>query len=362
MKKKLVAFSVVMIIGFQCVANTGRSQVIGLRDALQRVDSYDQTGNLGELREGLEALRLLRYQGDPNPYLLYRIVEAELKSKIHLLKSDPYDSALSSQVRSKILEVWSYIAQLERNTNLDPGLYDNILERGARTILESARFLDHPNSLAPLVRHILARAEDRNLMELSEDKFFSFPIIRSFMEIDYPNMVFLSYIRKADEFDGNNEAECVALALAARDATRTPLGRCIALYLAARNTQEEGREKAIDYYKQCMAQFDDFEEPKEGYLRIAFSKIKIVSDFGHLVIDLYGVELWEQQNFARYVYLFEDAWKMPYLTEELKSSLAKGLSRAYPSLITQVRDEGKDELAEEYVKRLMAMIAYLETH
>lgn len=362
MKTKLVIVTVVIFAGLQWGGSTGRSQTTGLTEALQSIDSGDQTGNLNDLQQGLEALRLLRYQGNTDPYILYRIVEAELRLKIHQLKSNPKDSALSSQVRSKILEVWSYIAQAERNPSLDPNFFADILVRGAKTIVESSRFLDHANSLAPLVRHILARAEARNLMGGSESKFSNFSIIKSFMEIDYPNMVFLSYIRRADELDGNDEVECIVSALAARDATRAPLGQCLALYLAARNTQEEDREKAIDYYKQSLAAFDDFEEPSEGYLAAAFSKMWIVSEFIHVVIDLYGTELWEQQKFARYVYLFEDAWKMPWLTDEQRYSLASGLSKAYPNLITQVREEGKDGLAEEYVKRQAAINAYLETH
>ncbi|MCK4224078.1 MAG: hypothetical protein KAX39_02780 [candidate division Zixibacteria bacterium] len=362
MKKKPVALSALIITCMLCLADTGRSQDIGLTEALQRIDRYDSTANLDDLREGLEVLRLLRYQGNTDPYILYRIVEAELKSKIHVLKNDPKDSALSSQVRSKILEVWSHIAQVERNPNLDRNLFANILDRGVRTIIESGRFLDHANSLAPLVRHILARAEVRNLMGRSETKFSNFSIIKSFMEIDYPNMAFLSHIRRADELDGNDEVECVASAVAAGDATRTPLGQCIALYLAARNTPKEDREKAIDYYKQSLTKFDDFEDPTGEYLAAAFSKMWIVSEFIHLVIDLYGTELWEQKNFARYVYLFEDAWKMPWLTDEQRYSLASGLSKAYPNLITQVREEEKDELAEEYVKRQAVINAYLETH
>jgi hypothetical protein len=362
--------------------------------AREAIDKYDKSGDVNRLKWALDTLiveiqRPIRPDTkiDPDPDLRYYAAEAEVKLLTDSLKNCKHDSSLSSQIRLKILELWSYTTTFEEespDTNISSGdLLRNIFERAISTIITSARYLDHPNSLAPLVKGIIERAEKHDLMFIrgTSHAFSSLAIIKEFLYVDYPNMDFLSNIWIANELDARlrpvvieSEAdlfgdtvsllgqEAASLALAAVRASRTDQGKCLAYCLAARNTRRETPESALVYYNRAIAEFDNFQDPAEGYLREKFQKPNIISDFIWFIRDLYGTRLWEQGNFLQYANILESAWRIEGLNVEQRKSLAFRLVNAYAPLIRQAIEQGKNTIAEDYIRKQQEKRVYLNLH
>jgi hypothetical protein len=357
-----------------------------LEKAVGLIKEYDETGNIDKLRIAIADLRTEKYKKVDPYFVPYFLSEAEVKELIYLLKNSPKDSLLSSQARSRIRELWLNLKKIEEfpypETSPEAKKKEdlkNLFGRGVSTIIESARFLDYANSLAPLVKNIIDRAERYDFMKGSRPGVFSdLQVAKEFLEIDYPNAAFLSNIMKADWFDNKAQKighletleksdayslrrEVVSLAQAAFKAATTPYSRCIGYYLAARNMDVEQPEEAWKFYNQALGEFNNFTDMTEGYLDKKFNKPVMRADFVEFIYQ-YGKTLVEKEDFIRYVALLENGWRVKGLEEGIKYPLATQLNDAYSKLITQLRAEKKDELAEEYLEKQQKIDAYINVH
>lgn len=357
-----------------------------LEKALDLIGEYDETGNIDKLRIAIADLRIEKYKKVDPYFVPYFLSEAEVKELIYLLKSSPKDSLLSKQARSRIRELWLNVKKIEEfpYPETSPGAkkkedLKNLFERGASTIIEAARFLDYGNSLSPLIKNIIDRAERYDFMKGTREGAFSdLQVAKEFLEIDYPNAAFLSNIMKADWFDNKAQKmgqsdiseksvsdslkrEASYLAQAASKVATTPYAKCIGYYLAARNIEGAQPEEAVKFYNQAIAEFDDFTDDTVGYLGKKFNKPVIRVDFVEFIYQ-YGKILVEREDFIRYVALLENGWRVKGLEEGIKYPLATHLNDAYSKLITQLREEKKDELAEGYMRKQQKIDAYINVH
>jgi hypothetical protein len=359
-----------------------------LERAIDLIKEYDEKGNIERLRVAIADLRTEKYK-KVDPYLVpYFLSEAEVKELIYLLKSSPKDSLLSSQARSRIRELWLNVKKIEEfhypETSAEAKKkreedLKNLFERGASTIIEAARFFDYSNSLGPLIKNIIDRAERYDFMKGTHPGAFSdLQVAKEFSETDYPNAAFLSNIMKADWFDNKAQKigqsntseesesdslrrEAASLAQAAFEAATTPYAKCIGYYLAARNMEVEQPEEAVKFYNQAIVEFDNFTGATEGYIGKKFNKPVIRADFVEFIYR-YGKSLVEKEDFIRYVALLENGWRLKGLEEGIKYPLATHLNDAYSKLITQLKEEKKDGLVEGYMRKQQKIDAYINVH
>jgi hypothetical protein len=351
--------------------------------AVRAIDNYDQTDNVDTLRWALTSLRALAYEsGFPLDYS-YLIAEVEVKEKVHQLKSSKADTALSRQAKSIIWDLWKYITRMEESPDPNissPGGVKIALQRGVITIIESAKFLDHPNSLAPLIKNIINRAKKYNFVSTTIGRWAGFSELEltrahDFLGIDYPNAMFLSNIMKADELifvydkskniinkteDSLQRAEVSRFAVTSAETTQNPRGECFAYYLAALGKEKEDAETTIVYYDEAVDRFDKFEDVQDtnaAYLSDYFKRSNIIFDYTEFLYA-YGKKLEEEGNYLRYATLLENASKIKGLVSLDKCMITKKLQEVYSELIDRLRQQGKDELAESYQKNLDRIYIY----
>jgi hypothetical protein len=351
--------------------------------AVRAIDNYDQTDNVDTLRWALNSLRALAYEsGFPLDYSCL-IAEAEVKEKVHQLKGLKADTTLSRQAKSRIWDLWKYITRMEESPDPNissPGGVKFALQRGVVTIIESAKFLDHPNSLAPLIQNIINRAKKYDFVSTTIGSYAGLIQLKltrahDFLGIDYPNALFLSNIMKADELifaydrdrstiskteDSLQRTEASRFAITAVEATKNPRGECFAYYLAALGKEKEDAETTILYYAEAVDRFDKFEDVQDtnaAYLSDKFKRSNIIFDYTEFLYA-YGKRLEEEGNYLRYATLLENASKIKGLVSLDKCMITKKLQEVYSELIDQLRQQGKDELAESYQKKLDKIYIY----
>ena len=377
--------------------NPGEESVVLETQAL--IDEYDQTHNLETLRSAISRLRGATYEAldlskatYQDFYLMpYLLIEAELKQLVHHLRRLPKDSLLSVQARSKIRELWLSIKRYEESPlptsetseEMEMKLenLEIIINRALLTVLEAARFLDHANSLSPLIRNMIDRAKRYDFMESPETDEVTFSrlqVTSEFLDLDYPNAEFLSNIFRANwldfEADTTEEKhpsetslsnslrrEAASLAQVAVQAATRPYARCTGYYLAARNTRTERPEDAVEFYDQAISQFGYFTDAQGGFLGKKFPKNEIRASFINFIFK-YGETLVQRGNFVRYVGLIEHGWAIEGLEELHKYPLALRLMDAYSKLIAQLLEQENDQLVQEYKNKQQEIDAYLKVH
>ena len=376
----ILALWIMPFLAFQEILGQASS---ALQSGIDLIIQYDNTGNVNLLKQALETLRReQRERTDPSSYYYcsYYISEAEVKEQTYLLRNNNNDSHLSEQARAKIRKLWSDIKSAEErfwSAEFDADVRSKavkiILERGATTIVESARFLDHANSLAPLIKNIINRVERYGYYKGAAPGTVYLLICKELLEIDYPNAKFLSSIKQADYLDKHVESkkasltqaeldslkkEAASLAIAASGFAATPYARYISYYLAGKNL--ELGEGAVLYYNDAIAEFDSLphDADKFIYLNKRFSPSDLQRDFINFIYE-YGKELQEKQDFLRYAALLENGWRVKDLEEIHKLPLAMELTQIYSVVIDQFVQQGKYELAEGYKKKQEMVDVYI---
>ena len=382
----------IMILTYFSISNSkaiakviaqGPPQPTPLDLAVGAIDNYDQTDNIDTLRWALNSLRALAYKsGFPLSYS-YLIAEAEVKEKVHELEGSKGDSALSHQAKSRIWDLWRCITRIEESP--DPGISSPAgvkiaLQRGVVTIIESAKFIDHPNSLSPLIQNIIDRAKKYNFVSTTIGSYAGLSELKltranDFLGIDYPNVMFLSNIMKADELifvydknkniiskteDSQQRTEASRFAITAAETTQNPRGECFAYYLGALGKEKEDPETTVLYYDKAVDQFDKFEDVQDttiAYLSQYFKRSNIIFDFTEFLYA-YGKRLEEEGDYLRYATLLENASKIKGLVRGDKCTITEKLQEVYLKLIDQLHQQGEDELAETYQKKFDKIYIY----
>jgi hypothetical protein len=349
-----------------------------LHQAIEYIKEFDQKSDTTKLKKAIDILESFP---EYTPVELYWKSEAWVKYYLFMLQSSPEDPRLSKHIRSHLLELWVSWTELEEQIHPDTlknpqsGIRKTMIgitERCARSIVSSARFLDFSTSLAPLLKNLLDRVSKYDFFLGSE---YYLSITNEFLAIDYPNMLFLSYIIEeidsekelADidfhvEADREKRKELAALSLAAADAATTPFAKCVAYFLGAWNKEWEDPEGSYFLYNKALEQFEKFEEPGSEFLARYFNK-SLIRDHFIAFINKYGKRLEEEDNYLRYASLLEAGWEIEDISPGDRFTLAKKLGDVvYPILIDQFRQKGKEDIAEEYLLKKQKMDVYIATH
>jgi len=383
---------------------------VEIKSALTTLDSLNSQEVVAE-----EAKASAKYY-----YLDYLITMGVLKLQFGKLESTPWDTSLKYKIKSGLRRLWLDITQIEdygespdSNRSLNEVLKE-ILEEGLYVIIESARSLDHPNSLAPLAKNMLNRAgkEKYDFMKTEEELFVNyFEVVNVLLGLDYPNMTFLSNASRAEilrkevyrlgaqigfmeayidsiekerrmagwerkirlrvakekldslqkELSEERRRErAFSFSVAASEVTTDYYAKCIGNYIAAWSKEKADPETATVYYNMALAEFNNFKDSTTGYLGKNFEKSQIRQDFiDKFIINLYGPNLLEEGNIQRYTTLLLNGWKIEGLSEEEKFSLAIRLSVALREAIRELESKGQNALADEYRRKLQAIDAYV---
>jgi hypothetical protein len=134
--------------------------------------------------------------------------------------------------------------------------------------------------------------------------------------------------------------------------------------LAALGKEKEDAETAILYYAEAVDRFDKFEDVQDtttAYLSDEFKRSNIIFDYTEFLYA-YGKKLEEEGNYLRYATLLENASKIKELVRAnmrgRKCTILEKLQEVYSKVIDQLRQQGKDELAEDYQKKMDKLYIY----
>ena len=373
-----------------------------LNMARELIEGYDESGNVEELDQAIHLLEEELSKLDPESPMVcdYYLSEARVKRGLYWFRQDTTEtgrSAAEAQILEDLRSLWSKAAKIDEYPDTTTmslsgrlGILDQTL---FSALMEAGQDLEHANSLAPLMKSTFYRAKRyTSIMDTLSIKE-PFVIAREFIDLDYPNVRFISCAYGADDLGlqvwtikrkiahhsamidslrrlasgqstelSSHERQldslkqidlepmaglAAPLAVAAEKASRNDKSEYIANCLAAQNLEIVSPRQAVSYYYRALSARHLVPNTAKGYLGYKFNNEEIEASFQIFLRD-HSLKLLTEGKVLRAVDLLRDGFNVQGLARYRKYNLAIVLSKALRMLINQFQSEGKS--IDQYTK------------
>ena len=370
--------------------------------AIELIERYDENGDVGELDQAIGLLAEELSKLDPESPMVcdYYLSEARVKRGLYWFRHDSTQSGRSvteAQILEDIRALWSKATKIDEYPDTTTmslsgrlGILDQTL---FSALMEAGQDLEHANSLAPLMKSTFYRAKRyTSIMDTLSIKE-PFVIAREFIDLDYPNVRFISCAYGADDLGlqvwtikrkiahhsamidslrrlasgqstelSSHERQldslkqidlepmaglAAPLAVAAEKASRNDKSEYIANCLAAQNLEIVSPRQAVSYYYRALSARHLVPNTAKGYLGYKFNNEEIEASFQIFLRD-HSLKLLTEGKVLRAVDLLRDGFNVQGLARYRKYNLAIVLSKALRMLINQFQSEGKS--IDQYTK------------
>ena len=383
--------------------------------AIELIERYDENGDVGELDQAIGLLAEELSKLDPESPMVcdYYLSEARVKRGLYWFRHDSTQSGRSvteAQILEDIRALWSKATKIDEYPDTTTmslsgrlGILDQTL---FSALMEAGRHLEHANSLAPLMKSTFRRAKRyRSLIDTLSIKE-PFVIAKEFLDLDYPNVKFISCAYGADELghqawtikreiayhsamidslrrltSGIKTAElksherkldslkqidlgpmarrATPLAVAAVKTARNDTAEYIAHCIAARNLEINNPRQAVTYYYRALSARHLVPDTASVYLGHKFNQEEIEANFTIFLYD-YSMRLLKEGEVLRAVDLLRDGFNVAGLARYRRYPLANVLSKALRMLINQFQSEGKR--IDQYTKERDRVDAFINAY
>lgn len=386
-----------------------------LETARELIYRYDETGNIEELDQAIHLLEEELSKLEPESPMTsdFYLSEARVKRWLYWFRQDNSESerfAKQAQILEDLRALWSKATRMDEYPDTAIiscsgrlGILDQTL---FTALMEAGRHLEDANSLAPLMKSTFHRAQ--RYSSLMDTAAYSEPFIiaKEFLDLDYPNVKFVSCAYEADllghqvlavkrkiahdsvlvdslqrltsgsqsrelrslnrELDSLKQIDleplmrqAAPLAVAAAKAARNDTAEYIANCLAAQNLEVSDPKRANVLYYLALSARHLIPDASRGYLGYRYNEDATQGSFTEFLYH-YSMKLLKEGEVLRAVDLLRDGFNVPGLARHRRYTLANVLSKALRMLINQFQSEGRS--IDQYTKERDRVDAFISAY
>ncbi len=370
---RIITLLMIPLLGLIFMANTTRAeyQEMGYLDYL---DSYYSSGSLSDLESAKNSIKTeldsslaLKIQG------YYYNAEIEYLLAYEKMRNQPLSDERVENLKNLLVEL--YHRYLESYYHfLEQGVDNTSLEGNTaylfKDIFLAAPLLPSANSVSPLVKNLLRRANQEKLYN-PENSFVA--SVNDIFSYEEPNLFAMSNLVKSvwayDSYMQSEEASPQKDSLRqlvnyhsaiALDTLKSGFGKSIACFLLATTNSNRENDAAWSYFQKCLElSQDDSDFPKAGfYARNYNRQIYLATTVAFL--PAYCEYLYSNNRYAEIMDATEYMVDLDMLDHGMLENVSKEAIFWGEKALRSLQDEGRYTDSDDMYRRLHAFYKFVQ--